>query len=586
MEQKMCYNFHEIHSAGKKEKRGTNTVLFFCTSMLVLSLLIGGLLIAYSWKKRAQPGAADFIALVAVILVVNGGYIGELNSSTLSQALFWSGIEHLALPLHPYFWLLMCLDYTRACKNLLRIRLWLLAFPALYYFIFYTNPILHLYVTEYRFRSNGYFPILYAQKGPGFAVVIALITVIGAACVYFYFRGYRKVARLYRGSYLHMLIGSLLPWGTIYLNLSNTNYLGLDYYSFLVIISGILFLLGIFRYHLFSTVPIATETVFHLSQDGIAIADIGGRIMDANESFLRYYPELRGIKKPLPLADFLASHAELTGLAPGNSGVEFQRGGDRKKQYCSARTAPVCSETGAQIGTLLSIRDITAYIENQNHLKALAQDARREAEANELLFLQAQISPHFINNTLSVIASMISRDDEKARDLVVDLSEYLINCYCVVNSPLAPLSQELEAVETYIRIVQTRFGERVRFSLEAEELPEMKLPRLVLQPLVENAVRHGIQQKKEGGTVRLLIRREENRVRFEIVDDGVGIRPERIASLLEGSDNRQGVGLINIHKRLTSYYGDGLHIESSGGGTAVSFRVPLTGQAGKEADLE
>lgn len=559
-------------------------MLLFCTSMLILSLLMGVVLIAYSWKKRNQPGAADFIALVIGFMLVNGGYIGELNSTTLSQALFWSGFEHVALPLHPYFWLFMCLDYTRTCKNLRTLRLVLLLFPALYYFVFYTNPELHLYVTEYRFVSNGYFPILHAEKGWGFALIIALITVIGAACTFFYFRGYRKVARLYRASYLHMLVGSLLPWGTIYLNLSNTNYLGIDYYSFLVLISGLLFLLGIFRYHLFSTIPIATETVFQLSEDGIAISDINGRIMDANESFFRYYPELNGLKKPLALNDFLAEHRELNALSQSRD-VEFQRCKAGEKRYCSARLTPVTSDMGEQIGTVLSIKDITVYVENQNHLKTMAQDARREAETNELLFLQAQISPHFINNTLSIIASMISRDDEKARDLVVDLSEYLINCYRVVNSPLAPLSQELEAVGTYIRIVQTRFGGRVRFSMEAEELPELELPRLVLQPLVENAVRHGVQPKREGGIVRLLIHREENRVRFTITDDGVGIEPERIASLLEGSNNRQGVGLINIHKRLTSYYGEGLQIESHNG-TAVSFWVPLTGEIRKEAALE
>lgn len=559
-------------------------MLLFCTSMLILSLLVGAVLIAYSWKKRSQPGAADFIALVAVIMVVNGTYIGELNSSTLSQALIWSGIDHLALPWHPYFWLLMCLDYTRTCKNLRTVRLVMLFFPALYYFMFYTNSELHLYVTQYRFVSNGYFPILYAEKGPGFALMIALITVIGAACTYFYFRGYRKVARLYRGSYLQMLVGSLLPWGTVYLNLSNTNYLGLDYYCFLVLISGLLFLLGIFRYHLFSTIPIATDTVFQLSEDGIALSDIGGRIMDANERFLHYYPELNGLKKPLALKSFLAAHTELADLSQSPQ-VEFQRSKEGKTQYCSARLTPVASEKGDRIGTILAVKDVTVYVENQNHLKTLAQDARREAETNELLFLQAQISPHFINNTLSVIASMISRDDEKARDLVVDLSEYLINCYRVVNSPLAPLSQELEAVGTYIRIVQTRFGERVRFSMEAEELPEMELPRLVLQPLVENAVRHGVQPKREGGMVRLRIQREGSRVRFTITDDGVGIEPERIESLLEGSDNRQGVGLINIHKRLTSYYGEGLQIESHNG-TSVSFCVPLMGEIRKEGGLE
>ncbi|WP_411676821.1 sensor histidine kinase [Caproicibacter sp.] len=214
---------------------------------------------------------------------------------------------------------------------------------------------------------------------------------------------------------------------------------------------------------------------------------------------------------------------------------KFQRCGDGEKRYCSAQLTPVSSETGTRIGTLLSIRDVTVYIENQNHLKVLAEDARREAQENELLFLQAQISPHFINNTLGVIASMISRDNEKDRELVVDLSEYLKNCCRVVNYPRAPPSQEVEAAETYIRIVQTRFGERVRFSLEAEELPEMQLPRLVLQPLVENAVRHGVQPKKEGGTVRLVIRAEENRVRFEVTDDSVGIGPERIASLWGGA---------------------------------------------------
>jgi two-component system LytT family sensor kinase len=582
----MYYNISKRQDQPPERKEGGRyAMLLLCTFLLILSLLIGAVLIAYSWKKRSQAGAADFIALVAAFLVVNGSYIGELNSSTLSQALFWSGVEHLALPLHPYFWLLMCLDYTHACKNLRRVRLVLLLFPALYYFIFYTNPFLHLYITEYRFQSNGYFSILHAEKGWGFALIIALITVIGASCTCLYFRGYRKVARLYRGSYLHMLAGSLLPWGTIYLNLSNTNYLGLDYYSFLAIISGILFLFGIFRYHLFSTIPLATETVFRLSEDGIALSDIGGRIMDANESFLRYFPELQGLKKPFALNDFLAAHTELAGLSPENPKAEFQRGKEGKKQYCSARLTPFLSETGAQIGTILSIKDVTVYVENQNHLKTLAQDARREAEANELLFLQAQISPHFINNTLSVIASMISRDGEKARDLVVDLSEYLINCYRVVNSPLAPLAQELEAVETYIRIVRTRFGERIRFSLEAEELPEMELPRLVLQPLVENAVRHGVQPKKEGGTVRLRIRGEKNWVRFEVADDGVGIEPERIASLLEGSDNRQGVGLINIHKRLMSYYGRGLYIECNGG-TAVSFHIPLTTKVREEADRE
>jgi two-component system LytT family sensor kinase len=541
-------------------------------------------LIAYAWKKRFQSGAGYFIALAAVILFVNVTYIGELNSDTLFDALLWSNIDHLALPFHPYFWLLMCLDYTQAVKRKRLVRNVLLLFPALYYFIFYTNSQLHLYITEYHFISNGYFPVLYSDKGPGFALIIALITVIGTVCSVLYLRGYLKSALLHRSSYLLMFVASLFPWATIYLNVSNTNYLGIDYYSFFIIVTAILYLFGIFRYHLFSTVPIATETVFRLSEDAIAISDIDGYIMDINESFQRYYPELRQMKKGLILYDFLRSHAEFSDLSQENPEENFQKQVDGAERYFSARLTPINSETGIEIGMILFIKDITIFLEHQNQLKLIADSAMLQAESNELSFLQAQISPHFINNTLSTIGSMISRDDEKARDLVVDLSEYLISCYRTESSPMAPLAQELDAVNTYIRIVKARFGERISFSVESGQLPSMELPRLVLQPLIENAVRHGVQPKKEGGSVRLVIRKEENYAHFEIIDDGVGIEPGRIINLLKGSDTRQGVGIININKRLMRYFGEGLSIVSNGG-TVVSFRVPLL-QDGHKGETE
>jgi len=551
------------------------------TVLLVFSILCGTVLIAYAWKKRVQPGAGYFIALAVVILFVNATYIGELNSDSLNAALFWSNIDHLALPFHPYFWLMMCLDYTRAVKRKRLVRNVLLLFPALYYFVFFTNSQFHFYITEYHFVSNGYFPVLLSDKGPGFVLMIILITAIGTVCSALYLRGYLKSALFYRDSYLLMLIASLFPWATIYLNLSNTNYLGIDYYCFFIILTGILYLFGIFRYNLFSTIPIATETVYRLSEDAIALMDIDGRIMDVNASFLGHYPELKRIKNPHMLKEFLADHKEFGGLSPEQPQAEYKINSDGEERYYSAKLTPILLETGMRIGTILNLHDITVYVEHQNQLKIIADNAMLQAEINELSFLQAQISPHFINNTLSTIGSMISRDDEKARDLVVDLSEYLISCYRTENPSKAMLAQELEAVHTYMRIVKARFGERIRFSLEAEDFSNLELPRLVLQPLVENAVRHGVQPKKEGGSVRLVICKEGAFVRFKIIDDGIGIELERIADLLKGSDNRQGVGIINIHKRLMKYYGEGISIVSSGG-TSVSFRVPLPQDDHKE----
>lgn len=552
------------------------------TVLLGISIAFGIPLISYSYKNRTLPGVRYFMALAVTIMIVNAGYIGELNSGSMSAALFWSGVEHLALPLNPYFWLMMCLDYTQA-KHKKLIRNILLIFPAFYYFTFYTNSALHLYIRKYYFVSNGYFPVLVSDKGPAFLIILAAITVIGGACMALYIRGYLKSAKMYRTSYLLMILASALPWVAIYFNVHNSTFLRIDYYSLMMIPTAILYLFGLFRYNIFSTVPIATDTVYRLSEDAIALIDNSGRIMDLNDAFSKMYPETNHLTVKSTLNDFLARHGELRGLSQETPEVRFQSSFDGGERYFSAKLTGIFSENGIHVGDILQIKDITIFVEHQNQLKELAEKAMEEAETNELSFLQAQISPHFINNTLSAISALISRDDEAAKDLVVNLSEYLIDCYRVGNSsPMDTLEHELEAVETYIKIVKARFGGRIRYTSDISLSPELELPRLVLQPLVENAVRHGVQPKKDGGTVRLSAEEKGGYACFEISDDGIGIQPERIQTWLSGKDDKQGVGMINIHKRLLKYYGEGLHITSENG-TTVSFRIPLQKPIIKEA---
>ena len=551
------------------------------TVLLGISVILGIPLVTYSYKRRSQPGVKYFILLAVTIMIVNGGYIGELNSGSVQAALFWSGIEHLALPLNPYFWLMMCLDYTQS-KHKKLVRNVLLILPAFYYFAFYTNSMFHLYIRKYYFVSNGYFPVLISDKGPAFLIILAAITAIGVACMALYIRGYLKSARMYRTSYLLMIFASALPWVAIYFNLHNATFLRIDYYSLMMVATAVLYLFGLFHYNIFSTIPIATETVYRLSEDAIALLDNSGIITDVNESFLRQYPEMNRLTAKSTVKGFLTRHGELCGLSPESPEVRFHMMADGGERYYSAKLTGIFSGNGLHVGDILQIKDITVFMEYQNQLKELAEKAVERADTNELSFLQAQISPHFINNTLSAICSLITRDDETAKDLVVNLSEYLIGCYRVGDSsPMDTLEHELEAVETYIKIVKARFGGRIRYTEQVDAPPELTLPRLVLQPLVENAVRHGVQPKKGGGTVRLSAAEKDGYACFEVNDDGVGIEPERIQTLLSGKDDRQGVGVINIHKRLIKYYGEGLNIQS-GNGTTVTFRIPLQ-KSGKEA---
>jgi two-component system, LytTR family, sensor kinase len=197
-------------------------------------------------------------------------------------------------------------------------------------------------------------------------------------------------------------------------------------------------------------------------------------------------------------------------------------------------------------------------------------EAKTEAE---LKSLQAQIKPHFLFNSLSVIASLSTRDPQKSRSLIVSLSEYLRTCFEFGNvDDLIPLTKEIELVNAYIEIEQARFGNRLDFKLVFDDIPEVQIPRLVIQPLVENAIRHGILKNAAGGKVRLKIWEEGANVLFEISDDGSGMTEDVLKKIKDGQ--MPGVGIKNIDLRLRKYYGTGLEISSSPGeGTTVKFRI-------------
>jgi len=197
--------------------------------------------------------------------------------------------------------------------------------------------------------------------------------------------------------------------------------------------------------------------------------------------------------------------------------------------------------------------------------------------AAEISFLQAQIKPHFLFNALSVIGSLTTRNPEEARNLLVTLGEYLRSSFDFDSSEeLIPLSKELELVNAYLTIEKARFGKRVNFDLQCEGVPYVKIPRLTLQPLVENSIRHGKFNSATVGNIRLKIWAADSKVHFEVSDNGIGIPENLIENLLDVNGTSRGVGLKNINKRLVKYYGSGLSIKSVMNQNAcVSFSIPF-----------
>src|SRR5690554_3586731 len=200
----------------------------------------------------------------------------------------------------------------------------------------------------------------------------------------------------------------------------------------------------------------------------------------------------------------------------------------------------------------------------------------------ELQALQAQIKPHFLVNALSTVIYFCRTNPEKAGELLTDLSHYLRSTFDFSNADeTITLSRELETIRSYLSIIQARFGSLIKVDYEIKANPDCRVPAFILQPIVENAIKHGLFPKTEGGTVRIYAKQDSDFLTLSIADNGVGISRDVINDLLRENSNRAGVGLRNVHNRLQKIYGQGLEIESCPGlGTTVTMRIPLMG--GKE----
>jgi len=197
---------------------------------------------------------------------------------------------------------------------------------------------------------------------------------------------------------------------------------------------------------------------------------------------------------------------------------------------------------------------------------------------SELAFLQAQIKPHFIFNTLSVIASQCQRQPDQAKELLLDLSDYLRESFDFESSDgLISITRELNLVKAYLSIERVRFSDRLDVAYEIDDQVDCLVPLLSIQPLVENAVQHGVLPRAEGGRIHVQVKRLTDTVSITINDTGVGMTQQQIDQIFHVRSGETGIGLRNVHHRLLNLYGKGLQISSTAGaGTRVSFDIPLT----------
>ncbi|WP_051442190.1 sensor histidine kinase [Arthrobacter sp. H14] len=227
-------------------------------------------------------------------------------------------------------------------------------------------------------------------------------------------------------------------------------------------------------------------------------------------------------------------------------------------------------------GLIRAANEVAAWVSTQVELADLDSSKNQLIEA-EVRALRAQISPHFIYNSLNAIASFIHTDPARARELVVEFADFTRYSFRR-HGDFTTLAEELKAIDRYLLLERARFGERLQVSLQiGPEVLSTVVPYLSLQPLVENAVRHGLERKDGVGHIEIKAHDAGPHAEVTIEDDGVGMDPEHLRSVLAGHAAGDHVGLRNVDSRLRQVYGDdhGLVVDTApGAGTLITLRVP------------
>ncbi len=265
---------------------------------------------------------------------------------------------------------------------------------------------------------------------------------------------------------------------------------------------------------------------------------------------------------------------------------------DRSGSDCEVRGIVVVPlETdGSIVGTLAALTNLTAgpvllrataevarYVSSQLELAEL-DESRARLNRAEVRALRAQISPHFVYNALTTIASFIRTDPVRARELLIEFADFTRYSFRTAGE-YTTLSDELTNIERYIRLEKARFGDRLNIKLQiAPEVLSVVLPFLALQPLVENAVRHGLSGKPNGGTITISAENAGAECVIIVEDDGVGMDPSRLTEDLDDAHlSGAHVGLGNVDDRMRSAFGDdfGLVVDTAlGHGMKITLRVP------------
>ncbi|WP_027398902.1 ATP-binding protein [Anaerovorax odorimutans] len=324
-----------------------------------------------------------------------------------------------------------------------------------------------------------------------------------------------------------------------------------------------------------NTVLVVDDEIFNIQTAANVLEDEGYRILAAISS----EEALQIIKNQQ--VDLII----LDAMMPGVSGISICK--KIREVYSLIKLPIIISVVGMEnhdlnLGLEAGANDFILKPFRESEIKARVKtlielkESMEEAVKSELAFLQAQIKPHFLYNAINTMISFCYTDSEKAAKLLTDFSKYLRLTFDVDHKlMIIPLNREIEMIDAYVAIEQARFGDKIKVKYDIEPyLLNTEIPPLCIQPLVENAIKHGLCKKKEGGSVFISVKKEDSNLWIEVQDTGIGMSAEKLQTLKNLEYRNEGIGYLNISKRIKKWKKSQIEIESKlGEGTTVTIRI-------------
>ncbi|MDI4649880.1 sensor histidine kinase [Cohnella hashimotonis] len=578
----------------------------YLSALLIASACCSAVVVYLCWKRRELPIAVSYGLCILSTAFYTFGYASELVSASLETIRFWLRIEYIGIPFGTVFWFIMVLQYTGRQAY---IRKWTVAvamvIPFMTFIAHNTNEWHHLFYKSLTLDYSEGFPLARIVRGPLYYVHVVYAYVLILVGVVLLVRMYFKSAPSMKKHVVLMLIGSLAPYASTLVYLSEVLPTPFDISPFGFVLSNIFFLFGIYQFNLLRLAPMALQKVFESMQDAVVLLDLEHNITGFNQAAGRTIQGL-GRKNGIgqPAATVFAANPELLrriDLASASEDKELLMD-EAADRYYSVQVSLIADFRSRPAGKMLLLRDVTDAVRSEERLR---ENARQLRELNAFKDQMFNVVAHDIRDPMAVLLNLTELLEEEAsvcgedhEEIVQEMSRQVHSTFALVESLLewfrsqrggmvfVPIVQSLShSVQRNVRLLQGRSdGKGIRITSDIEPAACVFADKEMLDLVLRNLLSNAIKFTELGGDIRVRAWQTGGFYTVSVSDSGIGIPEDRLYTLLRednvvstgGTAGERGVGLgLALCKEFVRLNGGEFWFDSTPEqGSTFYFTVP------------